>query len=53
MLETEKLDKILEENRKRIEKTQRRLALELQQKEEEQYRGLELIQRQRGGSSKN
>ena len=43
--EREELDKMLEENRRRVEKAQRRLVLELQRKEEEQYCELELIQR--------
>ena len=45
--EREEIDKMLEENRRRVEKAQRRLALELQRKEGEQYRELELIQRQK------
>ena len=45
--EREELDKMLEENRRRVEKAQRRLVLELQRKEEEQYCELELIQRQK------
>jgi arginine/glutamate-rich protein 1 len=38
---------MLEENRRRVEEAQRREALELQRKEEERYRELELIQRQK------
>jgi len=38
---------MLEENRRRVEKAQRRLVLELQPKEEEQYCELQLIQRQK------
>ncbi|KAK9950241.1 hypothetical protein M0R45_005742 [Rubus argutus] len=45
--EREELDKMLEENRRRVEEAQRREALELQSKEEERYRELELIQRQK------
>ncbi|KAK6259203.1 hypothetical protein SCA6_013677, partial [Theobroma cacao] len=45
--EREELDKMLEENRRRVEEAQRREALELQRKEEERYRELELIQRQK------
>lgn len=45
--EREELDKMLEENSRRVEESQRREALELQRKEEERYRELELIQRQK------
>ncbi|GKA02112.1 putative arginine and glutamate-rich protein [Tanacetum coccineum] len=45
--EREELDKMLEENRRRVEEAQRREALELQRKEEERHRELELIQRQK------
>ncbi|OMP01157.1 hypothetical protein COLO4_12116 [Corchorus olitorius] len=45
--EREELDKMLEENRRRVEEAQRREALEQQRKEEERYRELELIQRQK------
>lgn len=45
--EREELDKMLEENRRRVEEAQRREALELQHKEEERYRELEMIQRQK------
>lgn len=45
--EREELDKMLEENRRRVEEAQRKEALEQQQKEEERYRELELIQRQK------
>ena len=45
--EREELDKMLEENKRRVEESQRREALELQRKEEERYRELELIQRQK------
>jgi arginine/glutamate-rich protein 1 len=38
---------MLEENKRRVEESQRREALELQRKEEERYRELELIQRQK------
>lgn len=38
---------MLEENKRRVEEAQRREALELQRKEEERYRELELIQRQK------
>lgn len=38
---------MLEENSRRVEESQRREALELQRKEEERYRELELIQRQK------
>ena len=38
---------MLEENRRRVEKVKQRLALELLRKEEEQYRELELIHRQK------
>jgi len=42
---------MLEENRRRVEKAQRRLVLELQRKEEKQYCELELIQRQKEEAS--
>ncbi|KAL6537690.1 hypothetical protein OROHE_012317 [Orobanche hederae] len=45
--EREELDKMLEENRRRVEEAQRREALELQRKEEERLQELELIQRQK------
>lgn len=45
--EREELDKMLEENSRRVEESQRKEALELQRKEEERYRELELIQRQK------
>ncbi|KAL6580107.1 hypothetical protein OROMI_008131 [Orobanche minor] len=45
--EREELDKMLEENRRRVEEAQRREALELQCKEEERLQELELIQRQK------
>ncbi|KAL6579407.1 hypothetical protein OROMI_009623 [Orobanche minor] len=45
--EIEELDKMLEENRRRVEEAQRREALELQCKEEERLQELELIQRQK------
>ena len=45
--EREELDRMLEENRRRVEEAQQREALELQRKEEERYRELELIQRQK------
>lgn len=45
--EREELDKMLEENRRRVEEAQRKEALELQRKLEERQRELELIQRQK------
>lgn len=45
--EREELDLMLEENRRRVEESQRREALELQRKEEERQRELEMIQRQK------
>ena len=45
--EREELDKMLEENRRRVEEAQKREALELQRKEEERHRELELIKRQK------
>ncbi|KAK3016042.1 hypothetical protein RJ639_007685 [Escallonia herrerae] len=38
---------MLEENRRRVEQVQGQEALELQRKEEERYRELQLIQRQK------
>lgn len=38
---------MLEENSRRVEESQRREAMELQRKEEERYRELELMQRQK------
>ena len=43
---------MLEENRRMVEKAKRRLALELQRKEEELYCELELIQRQKEEAAK-
>ncbi|XP_022930163.1 arginine and glutamate-rich protein 1-like [Cucurbita moschata] len=43
----EELDKMLEENRRRVQKAKRQLAPKLQRMEEEQYCELELIQRQK------
>lgn len=45
--EREELDRMLEENKRRVEEAQRREALELARKEEERLRELELIQRQK------
>ncbi|KAF8404106.1 hypothetical protein HHK36_008986 [Tetracentron sinense] len=45
--EREVLDKMLEENQKRVEEAQRREALEQLRKEEEWYQELEQIQRQK------
>lgn len=45
--EREELDKILEENRRKVEEAQRREALEQQQRQEERFRELELLQKQR------
>lgn len=42
---------MLEENKRRVEKAQRRLVLELQRKEEKQYCELKLIQRQKEEAS--
>ncbi|CAK9166651.1 unnamed protein product [Ilex paraguariensis] len=41
------LDKMLEDNQRRVEESQRREALEQQRKDEERQRELELIQRQK------
>ncbi|KAF9594282.1 hypothetical protein IFM89_028939 [Coptis chinensis] len=45
--EREELDKMLEENRRRVEEAKKREALEQQRKEEERYRELEQLQRQK------
>ncbi|GJN37654.1 hypothetical protein PR202_gb26633 [Eleusine coracana subsp. coracana] len=45
--EREELDKMLEENRRKVEEAQRKVALEQQQKELERYLELERIQKQR------
>ena len=45
--EREELDKMLEENRRRVEEAQRREALEAQRKEAERLQELEMIQRQK------
>ncbi|KAK8967215.1 hypothetical protein KSP40_PGU013567 [Platanthera guangdongensis] len=45
--EREELDKLLEQNRLRVEEARRREALEQQEKELERYQELELLQRQK------
>lgn len=49
--EREELDKMLEENKRRVEESQRREALEQALKEDERHRELELIQRQKEDST--
>lgn len=43
----EELERMLEENRRKVEEAQRREALEQQRREEERYRELEELQRQK------
>lgn len=45
--EREELDKMLKENSRRVEESQRREALEQQRKDEERFCELELIKRQK------
>ncbi|KAK8949827.1 hypothetical protein KSP40_PGU006473 [Platanthera guangdongensis] len=45
--EREELDKLLEQNRLRVEEARRREAVEQQEKELERYQELELLQRQK------
>jgi len=45
--ERAELEKLLEENRRKLEEAQRQEALEQQRKEEERYRELEELQRQK------
>lgn len=49
--EREELDKMLEENKRRVEESQRREAFEQALKEDERHRELELIQRQKEDST--